>query len=567
MKNIFLFFLFSFIISVHSMNAQAPSWEWAKTSSETSLSYGNSNCLDASGNSYVAGWFRGPSITFGATTLTNTNNIYTKLYLVKYDEAGNVIWAKQAGAGSNSSSEGIAVTTDNAGNIFLTGIFGDTIIFGNTVLVHSTTYSAPMFLAKFDSSGNVIWAISMGGFMQDRPFSVATDTAGNSFVTGSFSGGGQTASFGTINLTSNPSGNRDFFIVKFDPSGNALWAHKSEVWTTLVEGHDVVTDPAGNCYVVGQYGCCFPTLNFDNISFNATGETFLVKYNANGLAQWGRTSIGCEAESSNSVALDSLGNIYVTGFFADTTITFGAVTLHNSGSSGYSSDMFLVKYNAAGNVIWATSAGGPSYSDVGNSVFADASGNTYVSGYFDSPSITFGTTTLANTNPNGGRNLFLVKYDLNGNAQWAINASGVSYNESNSVAVDSAGNCFIAGEFMSTTVGFGSTILAGIGNDLQMMSAKTGIQPNGLNPIGAVGNSISIYPNPFNAATTIHFSSSPKNAELKIFNLYGQEVRTIENISTSDIQIERKDLTDGIYFIQLINANKIITTKKIIIAS
>ncbi|MBI3501256.1 MAG: T9SS type A sorting domain-containing protein, partial [Bacteroidetes bacterium] len=91
----------------------------------------------------------------------------------------------------------------------------------------------------------------------------------------------------------------------------------------------------------------------------------------------------------------------VTGYFLSPAITFGTTTLTNAGNY----DIFIVKYDASGTVLWATSAGGTN-SDVGRSIATDANGNVLVTGYFLSPTLTFGTTTLTNA---GGWDMFIVK--------------------------------------------------------------------------------------------------------------------------------------------------------------
>ena len=120
---------------------------------------------------------------------------------------------------------------------------------------------------------------------------------------------------------------------------------------------------------------------------------------------WAKSAGGTSSDYGRSVATDASGNTFVTGVFYSTSITFGSYTLTNAGYA----DIFLVKYDASGNVIWAKSAGGTSY-DFGWSVATDASGNTFVTGRFKSPSITFGSYTLNNANV-GYSDIFLAKLD------------------------------------------------------------------------------------------------------------------------------------------------------------
>ena len=171
---------------------------------------------------------------------------------------------------------------------------------------------------------------------------------------------------------------------------------------------------------------------------------------------WATSAGGTDYDFGFSLALDASGNAYVTGYFYSPTITFGSYTLTNVGVT----DAFLVKYDANGNVLWATSAGGTD-DDCGRFLALDASGNVYVIGYFFSSTITFGSYTLTNV---GLSDVFLVKYDANGNVLWATSAGGTDTDESCSLALDASGNAYVTGNFSSPTITFGATTLTNSGS-------------------------------------------------------------------------------------------------------
>ena len=149
----------SFLFSLQTFS-QSPDWLWAQSAGGTSGDEGRSCATDASGNVIATGLFSSPTITFGTTVLTNAGG--NDMFIVKYDPSGNVLWAKSAGG--TSGAGGNSCTTDASGNIIATGYFtSPTITFGTTVLTNANAGSSDIFIVKYDSGGNVLWAKSEGG--------------------------------------------------------------------------------------------------------------------------------------------------------------------------------------------------------------------------------------------------------------------------------------------------------------------------------------------------------------------------------------------------------------------
>ncbi len=126
---------------------------------------------------------------------------------------------------------------------------------------------------------------------------------------------------------------------------------------------------------------------------------------------WAKNEGGTSNDFSTSIVADVSGNTYVTGRFFSSTITFGPTTLINADNTAATHDIFISKYDPAGNLLWAKREGG-SLNDAGQSISVDAAGNIYVAGYFYSPTIAFGAIILTKT---GNYNMFFVKYDPAGN--------------------------------------------------------------------------------------------------------------------------------------------------------
>ena len=243
------------------------------------------------------------------------------------------------------------------------------------------------------------------------------------------------------------------------------WAWARSAGNSFDEGWSVATDANGNVYMAGFFGG--PSLTFDTITLNNSGGTaiFIVKYDAIGNVLWANSSGGAFGNRGYCVATDANGNVFVTGYFYNPTISFGSFTLTNADNSGNTNDIFIVKYDSSGTVLWAKSAGGFSY-DIGYSVSADVNGNVLMTGYFDSPTITFGTFTLINADNTGNSaDFFIVKYDTNGNVLWAKRAGGTSTDEGFSVATDANGNAIVTGSFASPAITFGTFTLNNASGD------------------------------------------------------------------------------------------------------
>ncbi|MGD0710754.1 MAG: SBBP repeat-containing protein, partial [Bacteroidales bacterium] len=215
-KHIFFFIIIIFFSGIQ-LFAQTPSWMWAKSAGGIQDDEGNAITADAAGNIYAAGYFTSPAITFGNVTLTNSDSAGNTLnaYIVKYSPLGNVIWARTIN--NNGSGYANGITTDSHSNVYVTGgYYSDTLYFGVSTLIDFG--GDDVFVAKFDSSGNALWAQGAGGSAADYGNSVATDTSGNIFITGTYTS--SIITFDTITIRNNGSGCSadDIFTAKYSPA-------------------------------------------------------------------------------------------------------------------------------------------------------------------------------------------------------------------------------------------------------------------------------------------------------------------------------------------------------------
>jgi hypothetical protein len=196
---------------------------------------------------------------------------------------------------------------------------------------------------------------------------------------------------------------------------------------------------------------------------------------------WARSGNGIDDGSDGTfgTCVDASGNVFITGAFTLKGITFSSpsntVTLMNSDT--LTDEMFVAKYDAMGNLLWANSAMGNGDHDRGLSVAVDPAGNSYVTGYFKSPTIVFDTYTLTNNSQTGLADIFVVKYGPAGNVIWAHRFGGALEEWGMDIVADAGGNTYLTGFFNSLSVSFGSVSVIHSGNG-DAYTAK--LDPNGV---------------------------------------------------------------------------------------
>jgi len=242
----------------------------------------------------------------------------------------------------------------------------------------------------------------------------AVDRKNNAYYTGSFTLGPR-AAFGNISLTLK--GSQNDFLVKYDPNGNPLWARNGLALSNSVSsvGAAVATDRNNSVIETGSFSDSIAFGTYHLNANRATFDPFVVKYDANGNALWAHCpSLANSLDQGNYVATDLNNNVFATGFFQD-TIIFGTDTF-----TAANRNMFLVKYDANGNLLWATAPvlQNSSSASIGNCVATDSKGNVYVGGLFNGDA-TFGVTDISSAA--GEVQVFLAKYDPLGNLIWVLN--------------------------------------------------------------------------------------------------------------------------------------------------
>jgi hypothetical protein len=531
------------------LNAQTAGWQWAQNSNGTSSDGGKAICADAYGNTYVTGYYTSTSITIGTTTLTNSGGY--DYFIAKYNAMGNVVWAKGATGVSNDIGTGICL--DAKGNPYVTGSTNSATLTVGSNVITQKGYD-DIFVVKYDTSGKAIWAKSFGGSSDDLGQSVGVDGKGNAYVTGYYTSSSMIA--GTNTLTN--AGGNDMFVAKYDSSGNIIWA-KSIGGTGAESGNGISTDVNGNSYVTGSYTSSSITFGATTLTNSGGYDYFITKYGPLGNVIWSKGATGVSNDIGYGLTLNANKYVYVIGSYNSANLTFGSSSIN--GKSG--DDVFIVKYDTSGTALWAETAGGYT-DDLAGGIAVDANGNAFITGYFESPTMYFGLTTLTNA---GADNIFAASYDASGNLRWAKSAGGSSDDEGTSVTVDAMGNAYMTGSFYSATITFGNTTLTNVSGYSDMYIAKFGTtNTTGIKEVSTMQTGlITISPNPNTGIFSLQtegLQNSSSDTYMSIIDMLGREVYQgkYNQVNTIDFSTQ----ANGVYYVIINNTDKKYTGKIIV---
>lgn len=361
--------------------------------------------VDGSGNVYITGvstikynsagselWaagFIGPVNSDKAYSIAadESGNVYvtgesgSDYATIKYNSVGAKQWAARYNGTGNSQDETSSIAIDNSGNVYVTG---------NSYGIGTGSDYATI---KYDLNGVEQWVQKYNGpgNSDDTSFSIAVDNSGNVYVTGV--GGG------------------DFATIKYSASGVQQWVERFGSANYYDAASSIAIDNSGNVYVTGE-------------SYGGSGTSYdyaTIKYNGSGIQQWvsrykgpGNLNV-----ASNSIAIDRLSNVYVTGW------TTGI---------GSSADYITIKYNSFGVQQWVANYNGPGNSlDYTKSIAVDSSENVYVTG------VSMGSVT--------GLDYATIKYNSSGVQQWVSRYdSPDSHSDlAKSIAINGLGDVYVTG--------------------------------------------------------------------------------------------------------------------------
>lgn len=376
--------------------------------------------VDSLGNIYAVGYLNSnATVNFSAgvsaTGALATNNVV----IVKYDTAGNALWARTTTA-ATSATQFRSVAIDGSNNIYAVGIQS-----GNG----STSYSAGVsvsaaqgsgqngLIVKYDTSGNAIWARSTTTAPNTTDFNgVSTDAAGNIFVVGWQAGNGTYSYAAGVSTTGAFNGD-NAVLVKYDASGNALFARSTTTASSSSKFYGVRADINGNIYAVGYQwnsgGFAYAAGITATGSYGSGGaNAVIVKYDNAGIALWARsTTAGANQSEFNAVYIDSANNAYAAGAqFNNGNFTYaGSASATGAYASGRNAT--IVKFDTSGSALWARTTTAAANASVFAGLSGDSSGSIYAGGNMtNNGSFSFATGVSAAGAFATGINATIVKY-------------------------------------------------------------------------------------------------------------------------------------------------------------
>ncbi len=416
----------------------------------------------------------------GYTTTSEEGCAYAT---VKYNPDGGEEWAATY-TGLENDAQACAIVADNLGGIAVTGYSWG----GSSYADYATI--------KYNWAGNQLWTAVYNGpaDWHDYPRAIATDLAGNVYVTG-YSASSNVYPY-----------NYGYLTIKYNANGGEEWGARYDgPGGEDDEAYGVAVDNQGNVYVTGYH-----------VDENGNRDYATVKYNGNGVQQWVATydgGIGGAGDEARAVAVDNLGNLYVTG---------GSI-----GLNGYH-DIVTIKYDSSGQCEWVARYDGELYEDLGEAIAVDAAGNVYVTGYSIGRHTDYDYVTLA-YNSVGGL-MWLARYD----------GPASHYDRATDIAVDNSASVYVTGlsyggpqtEYDFATIKF-----------VQFTGA-------GDAALHSVCRECEVYPNPASRFFAMSLPVSGPDVTVSVFDVAGGLVRQVRTAAhAGSLRVSLDGISAGVYLV------------------
>ncbi|MBN2527055.1 MAG: hypothetical protein JXR76_11730 [Deltaproteobacteria bacterium] len=428
---------------------------WARDSAGSNNDYTWDTAGFSDGSAVAVGMFNGP-ITFGEGEVNEVrfnDNWEGAGFISRYTPEGDLMWARDAKHVAWRSVAGLA-----DGSIIVAGNFYGPIILGkgepNETTLQSQWWSKDGVIAKFDMSGQLVWASQITGAGAEYVEEIKT------FANGDFAVGGFyyddihfNAPGGVYQFPLSAASGSDGYVARYAGNGVPKWARVLNP-TAGSSYPNIATFADGSMTVSENF---HGELTIHDITLNA-GEyenSYLISYDAAGNIVWAKT-IG--AVRVYSAASTSDHGTLLAGYFYN-TVTLGAGEPNETTLVGdASAQAFVAKFNDSGALLWAKQAGGAAINDYAIDVATFGDDSFALTGFFycNQPAV-FGAGEINETvlTSAGSYDMFLATYQANGTLNWALNEGNVSHELGYAVATTGADYILTAGRIESYEVTFG----------------------------------------------------------------------------------------------------------------
>ncbi|WP_130734634.1 T9SS type A sorting domain-containing protein [Flavobacterium sp. J27] len=562
-------FLFLFFVVSSIGQVVEPVLQWAGNIGSQNSDVSAEIVSDSEGNVYFTGAFYGTAnfdIGGGVHTMSNTHR---SAFMVKYDGDGEIVWSGQYTTNYlDCYATGLGI--DNNNNLYATGRFFGTVDFDFGPGVHymsaNTTPPAQMniYLTKLNTDGGFLWARQIQGIGTKTIEAFTVDAMGNSYITGCFNNP-MTFHDGTVLTPQNPiwtGESYDIFIAKYDTEGNLLFAKQIGSGPYTQRPTAIKIDAQGNIYTGGIF---VNTTDFDPglSEFIIAPQTpnyiasFLLKLDSNGNFVWVKNFGSTSHLEFSSLLVDTSNAIYVSGGFMGTT-DFNSGSGVNTLTTTLGGEFFLLKLDANGEFVWVK---GMKAIGRGMEIIETENHTILISGKFVGTCDFSGgnNTALFSSHSTANSDVFLAKYDLNGDLNWLKTFGGNDYIKMTSLDYNTSGAVHLIGSFQGsfdfgTTTDTFSTTSYGITDCFVMKFDQNTL---GTEEFEVSNSELMIYPNPSINAIHLAFPDTFEQGKYKIFSINGQLV--MQNELQKNINIS--SLSSGFYFITIFKDDNSITAK------
>jgi len=386
-------------------------------------------------------------------------------FVMKLSPNGSTVIFSTFIGGRNPGDKGAGIAVDKAGNIYFTGETNSLNFPVLNAAQPNFRGNVDAFVAKFNIEGNtLLYSTYLGGSFSDAAYAIAVDRFDNAYVTGRT----ESANFPTKNaLQTALRGQRDAFVAKFSADGAIVYSTylggdlPPNASRDDESGYGIAVDMLQNAYITGFTSSpSFPTVNALQSNFAGVEDAFVAKINASGSDLVYSTFLGGNrADEARSLAVDALGNVYVTGYTFSLDFPMANALQRQYGGNV---DAFVTKINASGSaLLYSTFLGGSGLENTGlvsdnipvGSITVDTLGNAYITGKTESEN--FPVVRAVQSSLRGDNDIFIAKIDPAGMALIYSTYLGSTFSGDNGfdergldIAVDNFGSVYVTGQVL-----------------------------------------------------------------------------------------------------------------------